>query len=569
MIIFSAPPKRTTSTLTFLLLPVQVLVLLIAMTCLAGGTGNFHLLSQHQRPIHFFATGVRKQFHSCSRAHKHLFTFRRGTGSAFTPSAPPAPAPSSLWPIASKTFYQQKPSLLIIHPNRNNHQPQPHRCSSSRLFQSSSSSSPIEISTPPPTPPTPSSSSHSNYITSKSKQDEFHKLIEQESNSIDYPKGIPEGFYIIQQYNVPDAETFNDMLQNAVTSGSDSDSDSGSGTTATDGDSDGSSMGTSMGITQDELDRLGINDGQNVTLPIALMLLDPKEYPSFSKARKACRKGYIIIHRGPLDPLDPLESEPEPEQQSREEDAKQFIFNRTKSIRGRVADRVYPNDVIGRQVRMHGGFYPGLDCKKPPFDLPVVYEDDHFAIVNKPAGVVIYAQRNQGHGMMTIRAALPFVLKPPKRGTLAIIRRPVSVHRLDKPTSGLLLIAKTKPAMIDLTKQFVERRVKKTYTAILNGVPDEPIESSITALEAQQMGVDVDVDIEENEALANSRPWQLIDSPLDDGNSVKSAVTVWKPLEYVKSLKAKDGILTLVEMKPKTGRYHQLRRHMVSFSAAG
>jgi hypothetical protein len=52
--------------------------------------------------------------------------------------------------------------------------------------------------------------------------------------------------------------------------------------------------------------------------------------------------------------------------------------------------------------------------------------------------------------------------------------------------------------------------------------------------------------------------WQLIDSPLDD----KSAVTVWRSVRYAKSLHAMDGHLTLVEMKPKTGRYHQLRRHM-------
>ena len=93
---------------------------------------------------------------------------------------------------------------------------------------------------------------------------------------------------------------------------------------------------------------------------------------------------------------------------------------------------------------------------------------------------------------MTVRSALPYALKPPKRGTFAIIRRPASVHRLDKPTSGLLLVAKTKPAMVDLTKQFVERRIKKTYTAVINGIPDEPIETSISAKAAHELGVDVD-----------------------------------------------------------------------------
>lgn len=213
-------------------------------------------------------------------------------------------------------------------------------------------------------------------------------------------------------------------------------------------------------------------------------------------------------------------------------------------------------DVIGIQCRMHGGFYPGFDTTKPPFDLPVLYEDSHFAIVNKPAGIVCYSQRDDNHGVMTVRHALPFVLKPPKRGTSDIYLRPVSVHRLDKPTSGLLIIAKTKPAMVDLSRQFVERKVKKTYTAILNGIPSEPVESSISAQEAKKLGVDVDVG-EHQEKDADSK-WQLIDHALDE----KSAVTVWKPLEYSKSLKANDGTLTLVEMKPKTGRFHQLRRHM-------
>ena len=67
----------------------------------------------------------------------------------------------------------------------------------------------------------------------------------------------------------------------------------------------------------------------------------------------------------------------------------------------------------------------------------------------------------------------------------------MSVHRLDKPTAGLLLIAKTKPAMVDITRQFVERRVKKTYTAILNGIPDEPMESRLSTVDAHELGVDV------------------------------------------------------------------------------
>eukprot|EP00586_Coscinodiscus_wailesii_P012393 CAMPEP_0172508692 /NCGR_PEP_ID=MMETSP1066-20121228/213896_1 /TAXON_ID=671091 /ORGANISM="Coscinodiscus wailesii, Strain CCMP2513" /LENGTH=502 /DNA_ID=CAMNT_0013286787 /DNA_START=475 /DNA_END=1984 /DNA_ORIENTATION=+ len=346
------------------------------------------------------------------------------------------------------------------------------------------------------------------YISEKDEE-EFFSDAERDEDRIKYPKGIPEGFYVTKQYFVPP-----EGFVNLTTNGS-----------------------VGNGIDRDDINRLEIT-AVNVTLPIALMLLDEHTYPSQSRARKACRKGHIMIHRGPLEST--------------------TTFAAEKCSRGKVPDRVYPGDVIGYQVRLHGGFYPGFTSgtrkNDLPFDLPVLYEDDHFAIVNKPAGVVCYSQRKQGHGMMTVRAALPFVLKPPRRGTLAIMRRPASVHRLDKPTSGLLLVAKTKPAMVDLTRQFVERKVRKTYTAVVNGIPDEPRETSISSKDASEMGIDVGAGV----ADEYCGEWQLIDHALDD----KSAVTVWRPLGYVKSMKAWDGVLTLVELKPKTGRYHQLRRHM-------
>jgi hypothetical protein len=249
----------------------------------------------------------------------------------------------------------------------------------------------------------------SNYITTKNKADKFHNQIEVENDSIEYPKGMPEGFYIIKHHNIPDRQTVDTMLQRATEDNNNLDD-------KIDHDEEGSNSSGKSGVTKEALTRLGILNGSNMTLPIALMLIDPVGYPSFSKARKACRKGYIIIHRGPLD---------KPDDNDKTEIKNEF--NLTKCIRGRVGDRIYPNDVIGIQVRMHGGFYPGLESNKPPFELPVVYEDDHFAIVNKPAGIVVYSQKNQGYGMMTVRSALPFFLKPPKRGTLAIIRRPGKV----------------------------------------------------------------------------------------------------------------------------------------------
>jgi 23S rRNA-/tRNA-specific pseudouridylate synthase len=266
------------------------------------------------------------------------------------------------------------------------------------------------------------------------------------------------------------------------------------------------------------------------------MMADPIDFPSFSRARKACRKGNVLIHRGAL--------------KMDEKTPESTIFDPLMCVRGRVGDRLYPGDTVGKQVRIGSGYFPVLNYKKPPFELPVIIEDDHWALVNKPAGIVVYNQRNGGHGIMTVRAALPFVLAPPKVGTISVLRRPASVHRLDKPTSGILCIAKTKPAMLCLSRQFHDRIVKKTYFAVINGIPTYSNESKISSKTAYELGVDVDPnDLDD---------WQLIDSPLDE----KKAVTVWRMVRSIKSLHANDGYLTLVELKPKTGRYHQLRRHM-------
>jgi len=289
-------------------------------------------------------------------------------------------------------------------------------------------------------------------------------------------------------------------------------------------------------IDPDDIGRLELTS-RNISVPVALMLLDPNEYPTKSRARKACRKANIMIHRGSL----------EIDQESGEE-----RFDAEKCIRARVGFRIFPGDVLCKQIRIGDGTFPIMSHKKPPFELPVIFEDDHFAIVNKPAGVVVYANRGGGYGLMTIRAAIPFAVKPSKAGTYCTLRRPQPVHRLDKPTSGVLIIAKTKPAMVNLSHQFRDRKIKKTYTAIVNGIPPEPLESKISAKEANLLGVDVDHD------TRNEGGWQVIDNELDE----KSAVTVWKATKYTNSIHANDNVLTTVALKPKTGRFHQLRRHL-------
>lgn len=148
--------------------------------------------------------------------------------------------------------------------------------------------------------------------------------------------------------------------------------------------------------------------------------------------------------------------------------------------------------------------------------LDVVYEDDHLAAVIKPAGIPV-----NGNSFRTVENSLPRNLK--SSAERDALPRPRPVHRLDVPTSGLLLIAKTLRAQVSLGNQFEKKTVSKRYRAIVQGMLDAPgrVESKI------------------------------------DG---RDAVTDYTPLKSVPSLR--NEWLTIVDLFPRTGRTHQLRRHM-------
>ena len=150
-----------------------------------------------------------------------------------------------------------------------------------------------------------------------------------------------------------------------------------------------------------------------------------------------------------------------------------------------------------------------------PIDLPVIYEDDFIAVINKPAGLTV-----SGNQYKTVLNALGHNLKQSKSEDA--LPWPQPAHRLDNQTSGLLLIAKTAKARIELGKAFEEKRITKTYAAILIGKLDEV---------------------------------QNVTFPIDN----KPSASLITPLRYVSSLK--NEFLTLVELNPFTGRTHQLRIH--------
>ena len=149
-------------------------------------------------------------------------------------------------------------------------------------------------------------------------------------------------------------------------------------------------------------------------------------------------------------------------------------------------------------------------------DLELAYEDDFIAIVNKPAGLV-----SSGNQFRTLQNALQPNLKPSNQKDAI---PPRLVHRLDSATSGLIIVAKTANSAMILGDMLAEKKVAKTYQAIIMGEI-------------------------ENEGL--------IDSPIEG----KDAQTKFKKKESIHS--NTFGVLSWVELMPLTGRTHQLRIHML------
>ncbi len=149
-------------------------------------------------------------------------------------------------------------------------------------------------------------------------------------------------------------------------------------------------------------------------------------------------------------------------------------------------------------------------------DLDVIFEDDHLAVVNKPAGIVV-----SGNLFRTLENALPLHLKPSMQpDTLAM---PRTIHRLDAPTSGLLIIAKTADARVKLSRQMEQKEIHKTYHAVVIGETPETWRS---------------------ESLVDEKP----------------ATTLFEKVTSVLSLRS--GTLTLLKAMPLTGRTHQIRKHL-------
>jgi 23S rRNA pseudouridine1911/1915/1917 synthase len=172
-----------------------------------------------------------------------------------------------------------------------------------------------------------------------------------------------------------------------------------------------------------------------------------------------------------------------------------------------------------------------ISVKPENIPLNIVYEDEDLVVVNKPKGMVVHPAPGNYNG--TLVNALLFHCR--QLASLGSPLRPGIVHRLDKDTSGLMVVAKTDKAYASLAKQIKNRTVEKTYVTIVHGV----IKNNAGVIEAR----------------IGRHPVHRKKMAVIESQKGREAVTYYKVLKRFKKY-------TLVEIAIKTGRTHQIRVHM-------
>lgn len=206
------------------------------------------------------------------------------------------------------------------------------------------------------------------------------------------------------------------------------------------------------------------------------------------------------------------------------------IDRREVSVDGRVPK---PSDLLsgGETIVVYLQDPLPVEIEGEPMEMAIIHEDDAFLAVNKPAGIVVHPGAGNARGTLVHGLVHHFG----KLSELSGADRPGIVHRLDKDTSGILLVARTEEAHRRLARQFARRQVNKTYLAVVWGdvYPDEQrIDSPIRRHPRYRQKYAVD-------------------------QTGRDAVTDVGVVE-------RYGGLTFVRLSPRTGRTHQLRVHLAS-----
>lgn len=204
---------------------------------------------------------------------------------------------------------------------------------------------------------------------------------------------------------------------------------------------------------------------------------------------------------------------------------------------------IYVNDIpVKSNYKVKAGDVVQVMFEHPPYEflltpenipLDIVYEDDTLLVVNKPAGMVVHPGHGNYSGTL-INALVHHFDNLPNNSS----ERPGLVHRIDKDTSGLLVVAKTEHAMAHLSKQFFDKTSEREYVALVWG--------SVVEEEGRIEG------------HIGRHPKNRLQNTVylgEDEHKGKPAVTHYKVLENL-------GYVTLVSCKLETGRTHQIRVHM-------